>query len=246
MAVPTRFSSNDVTRYRFYVLLSSKYLLDDQVDYSLVVKKPNLEFAKAALELGSEIQRQKDLLPEAQQRFFAPSIAGSVADSYLRLAKIKESDRVETDKLVSAAVDQLRMALRSSDASTVQWAFFRLADIELGRANAGAALEWLVRAFNNFPAFPKAFDESYFPFGMLIEKPTSAVRRLKYSTRVPQPEVARANCSLLTHCDGKAIYAELWRSWTPYKRRWSRRRGGWVTLFGKSFRWSTQSLSRRA
>jgi hypothetical protein len=64
------------------------------------------------------------------------------------------------------------MALRSSDASTVQWAFFRLADIELGRANAGAALEWLVRAFNNFPAFPKAFDESYFPFGMLIEKPS--------------------------------------------------------------------------
>lgn len=173
IAEPNRYAEGDVTRYRFYILLNTKYLLDDMVDYSILTKHPDSKVANVALELGAEIQRQRDKLPVERQRFFAQSIAGSVADSYLRLARIKEkeSDPAETMRLVSAAVDQLRIAQRSSEPPTVQWALFRLADLELGRADASASLGWLMKAYNGLPSFPGAFDESYFPFGMLIEKP---------------------------------------------------------------------------
>jgi hypothetical protein len=171
IAEPKRYPESTVTRYRFYILLSTKYLLDDMVDYSLLVKKPNLELANAALDLGKEIERQKDKLPDEQQRFFATSVAGSVADSYLRIAKIKESDTPETGQLVSAAIDQLRTAVGSTEPLTAQWALFRLADLELGRSNAGSSLEWLIKAYSGLPSFSKTFDESYFPFGILVEKP---------------------------------------------------------------------------
>lgn len=173
IAQPKRYTENDVTRYRFYILLSTKYVLDDMVDYSILAKRPDSKVANDALELGAEIQREKEKLPVERQRFFAPSIAGSVADSYLRLAKIKEkeSDPAEAKRLVAAAVDQLRIAQKSSEPPTVQWALFRLADLELGRADAGASLEWLIKAYNDLPSFSGAFDEAYFPFGMLVEKP---------------------------------------------------------------------------
>jgi hypothetical protein len=45
-----------------------------------------------------------------------------------------------------------------------------LADLELSRSNAGASLEWLITAYARFPSFASAFDEFYFPFGMLLEK----------------------------------------------------------------------------
>jgi hypothetical protein len=168
---PNRYSESVVTRYRNHILLSTKYLLDDVVDYSLLVKKPNLELASAALELGKEIEKQKDKLPEEQRRFFATSIAGSVADSYLRIAKIKESNAPEAEQFVSDAIDQLRVAVGSTDPLTAQWAPFKLADIELGRSNAKSALEWLIRGYSSLPSYSLAFDESYFPFGILLEKP---------------------------------------------------------------------------
>ena len=171
IVAPKRYPEGVVPRYRFYILLSTKYLLDDVVDYSLLVKKPNLAFANAALELGKEIERQKDKLPEEQQRFFATSIAGSVADSYLRIAKIKEANAPEAEQFVSQAIDQLRVAVGSTEPLTAQWALFRLADIELGRSNARLSLEWLIRAYSGLPSYSAAFDESYFPFGLMIEKP---------------------------------------------------------------------------
>jgi hypothetical protein len=183
IAEPNRYSEGEVTRFRFHVSLSLKYLLDDVVDHSILTRKPNLEFASAALEAGKEIQAQKDKLSEAQQRFFVPSIAGSIADSYLRIAKIKESDPAETRQLVSAAIDQLRIALRSSEPPTVQWALFRLADLELGRSDAGASLEWLIKAYGHVPSFATAFDESYFPFGMLLERPAQRCEAIRLFKR---------------------------------------------------------------
>jgi hypothetical protein len=168
---PEQYSESVITRYRFYILLNTKYLLDDMVDYSLLIKKPNVEFANAALELGKEIETQKDKLPEEQRRFFATSIAGSVADSYLRVAKIRESEAPDVGELVSAAIDQLRVAVGSTEPLTAQWALFRLADLELARSNGEASLEWLTRAYNTQSSFLGVFDESYVPFGILIEKP---------------------------------------------------------------------------
>ena len=172
IAEPKRYPDSVVARYQFYVLLSTKYLLDDMVDYSLLLKTPNLELANAALERGKEIEKQKDAMPEAQQRFFATSIAGSVADSYLRIAKIYESNASAAGPLVSAAIDQLRLAAGSTEPLTAQWALFRLADLELGRSNARTSMEWLTRAYSGLPSFSSAFDESYFPFGILVEKPS--------------------------------------------------------------------------
>jgi hypothetical protein len=182
-AEPQRYSAADVTRYRFNVLLSQKYLLDDMTDYSILARKPDLGLATAALDLGKQIQLQKQELPEGQRVFFAPSIDGSVADSYLRLAKMKEANAAEAKRLVSAAIDHLRLALKSPEPPTVRWASFRLADLELGRSNASAALEWLINAYSDRPSFPKAFDESYFPFGMLIERSPQRCEAIDVLTR---------------------------------------------------------------
>lgn len=171
IAIPKLYSDDEVTRYRFYVLLKTKYLLDDMVDYAILIKKPDIQVAEAALDLGKEIQRQKEKLPEEQQRFFAESIAGSVAESYLRIAKMRESDALATSPLVSAAIDQLRVAVGSTESLTAHWALFRLADLELSRSNAGPSLGWLLKAYSSLSAFPFPFDEAYFPFGILIEKP---------------------------------------------------------------------------
>jgi hypothetical protein len=142
------------------------------VDYSMLSKKPNLTLAKTALALGMDIQKKKDSLPEAQQRVYALSLAASVADSYLRIAKMRESDPKEADALIVAAIEQLKVAAETSESVTAQWTLFRLADLELGRSNAGASLEWLTRAYRDLPTpFLAAFDESYLPFGILIEKP---------------------------------------------------------------------------
>lgn len=169
---PQRYAVADATRYKFHVLLSQKYLLDDMADYSILVKKPDLGLATAALDLGKEIQLQKQKLSDGQRAFFAPSIDGSVADSYLRLAKMK--DVAEAEPFVSAAIEQLRLALKSPELPTVRWALFQLADIEFGRSNASASLEWLIKAYSEVPSFTKAFDESYFPFGMLVERPAQS------------------------------------------------------------------------
>jgi hypothetical protein len=179
IAEPGRYPDDLAKRYQLRVLLNTKYLLDDEVDYSLLSKKTDLKVANAALELGKEIEKQKESLPKEQRRFFAPSISGSVADSYLRMAKINETDVTAVRPLVSAAIDQLRMTLSSTDPITAQWALFRLADLEMARSNAGLSVEWLIRAYGGTPVFSKLFDEDYFPLGILVEKPNSRCDAIK-------------------------------------------------------------------
>jgi hypothetical protein len=227
IAEPGRYPDDVARRYQLRVLLSTEYLLDDVVDYSILSKKPDPKVANKALELGKEVEKQKDLLPKEQRRFFAPNVSGSVADSYLRLAKIDEADVTAVQPLISAAIDHLRSATGSTDPITAQWALFRLADLEMARSNAGLSVEWLIRAYGGVPAFPKLFDEAYFPLGILVEKPNSrcdAIELLKKGNRVGSIESKLLLIDSLRRSgdlSGAAAVAEALRASTDLSTKWA-------------------------
>jgi hypothetical protein len=172
------YAQSDAVRYKFFVQRSLKYLLDDMVDFSILTNHPNIGLANEALELGKKIQKNREALPEERRRLFVTSIAGSIASSYLRVAKIKAEDESTRRSLVSLAADQFRIATSSTERATARWALFRLADLELGRSNLGST--WLIKALGNGPALAQIFDEAYLDFGVFFEKATRRCEAIRF------------------------------------------------------------------
>jgi hypothetical protein len=177
-----RLDVDQKRRFRMAISLEKKYLLHALSDYAVLSNKDGqIENAKAALDAGLKLAKEKEALDPTKKRFFAQYLSGSNAESYLRVAALLK-DEAEQKKLVIEAIALLRKTISEGDERAALWAMLRLADLELARDNNKDAIDWIIAYFNHVSGADtpilSLIDDRAFAAGGLIERPQARCRAI--------------------------------------------------------------------